>query len=480
MKLIHDHYSIVLYLLYSIVTRPPRDNSSHNHCPETHKCPLIIPFPQTKWKHQLVSNMPRAKTTPFKTALTEHVHTVSDAKGRKVPAISILWKPDAYNTITHNAYKNKSNDAEFCILFSTFIHHHIDPKTQKLVVNEGYGKNDTRVISKNIRHAPAIMEFFQEYEQYGKAEAKQMTITIFDNPRKQDSSGFLTLTFNGGVELGDMPEDMKKMQYLHVVNGLSPTTPSTGSSLVKSFPQTEFVFLQEDVDRYIQFIKDVAVYYRYLQEFNKEASSAKAVLKSSFKQRLDVLAKKDQTGEKGEMVGGSGITTVAKKSDKKKKSVEKRTEEDPPSTSSTSQSTQQTVKVSDKKKRNGKRRQNESSASSDESVTEKKRKLTSLAVTLEAKKRDIVKMSTEGKTSHKGEKKNTGKSAVIKEVTVIDEESGEKSDVEGGEEEENDGECEEDGADGEESEEGNEDEEEDEEENDGEESSSEEEGGSEN
>ena len=423
--------------------------------------------------------MPRAKTTPFKTALTEHVHTVSDAKGRKVPAISILWKPDAYNTITHNAYKNKSNDAEFCILFSTFIHHHIDPKTQKLVVNEGYGKNDTRVISKNIRHAPAIMEFFQEYEQYGKAEAKQMTITIFDNPRKQDSSGFLTLTFNGGVELGDMPEDMKKMQYLHVVNGLSPTTPSTGSSLVKSFPQTEFVFLQEDVDRYIQFIKDVAVYYRYLQEFNKEASSAKAVLKSSFKQRLDVLAKKDQTGEKGIMVG-SGITTMAKKSDKKKKSVEKRTEEDPPSTSSTSQSTQQTVKVSDKKKRNGKRRQNESSASSDESVTEKKRKLTSLAVTLEAKKRDIVKMSTEGRTSHKGEKKNTGKSAVIKEVTVIDEESGEKSDVEGGEEEENYGECEEDGADGEESEEGNEDEEEDEEENDGEESSSEEEGGSEN
>ena len=305
-----------------------------------------------------MSSMPRAKTTPFKTALTEHVHIVSDAKGRKVPAISILWKPDAYNTITHNAYKNKSNDAEFCILFSTFIHHHIDPKNQKLVVNEGYGKNDTRVISKNIRHAPAIMEFFQEYEQYGKAEAKQMTVTIFDNPRKQDSSGFLTLTFNGGVELGDMPEAMKSMQYLHVVNGLSPTTPSTGSSLVKSFPQTEFVFLEEDVDRYIQFIKDVAIYYRYLQEFNKEASSAKAVLKSSFKQRLDVLAKRDQAGEKGEMTDSGNAVT--KKSEKKKKATEKRTEQDLPSTSSTSPSTQ-AVKVSErKKKNNGKKRQNES------------------------------------------------------------------------------------------------------------------------
>ena len=140
------------------------------------------------------------------------------------------------------------------------------------------------------------------------------------------------------------------MQYLHVVNGLSPTTPSTGSSLVKSFPQTEFVFLEEDVDRYIQFIKDVAVYYKYLQEFNKEASSAKAVLRSSFKQRLDVLAKRDQAAaEKTEMANSSG-NSLAKKSEKKKKAVEKRTEEDLPSTSSTSPSTQ-TVKVSEKKKK---------------------------------------------------------------------------------------------------------------------------------
>merc|ERR1711989_118239 len=103
------------------------------------------------------------------------------------------------------------------------------------------------------------------------------------------------------------------MQYLHVVNGLSPTTPSTGSSLVKSFPQTEFVFLEEDVDRYIQFIKDVAMYYKYLQEFNKEASSAKAVLRSSFKQRLDVLAKRDQAAaEKTEMASSSGNSTSKK------------------------------------------------------------------------------------------------------------------------------------------------------------------------
>ena len=423
-----------------------------------------------------MSNMPRSKTTPFKTALTEHVHIVSDAKGRKVPAISILWNPDAYNTITHNAYQNKSNDAEFCILFSTVIHHHIDPENQKLVVNEGYGKNDTRVISKNIRHAPAIMEFFQEYEQYGRAEAKQMTMTVFDNPRKQDSSGFLTLTFNGGVELGDMSEGVKNMQYLHVVNGLSPTTPSTGSSLVKSFPQTEFVFLEEDVDRYIQFMKDVAVYYKYLQEFNKEASSAKAVLRSSFKQRLDVLAKRDQAAaEKTEMASSSG-NSMSKKPEKKKKGVEKRTVGDTPPTSNTSPSTQ-TVKVSEKKKKNGKKRQNEPLTPSDESAAEKKRKLTSLAITLEAKKRNIVKTSTEGKDPQKGEKKNTGKSSVIKEVTMIDDdENDERSEVEEDEEEENDGGCEEDEA----GEEDNEGEEEDEEENDGEESSSEEEGGSEN
>ena len=118
--------------------------------------------------------MPRtARSVPFKTGLTEHVHTVVDSKGRKVPAVALLWTPGAYNTLVHSSYKNKSNDSEFCILFSTFLNHHIDAKTQKLTIDEGYGKSDTRVISKNIRHAPEIMEFFQEYEQKGKAEGKK-------------------------------------------------------------------------------------------------------------------------------------------------------------------------------------------------------------------------------------------------------------------------------------------------------------------
>ena len=72
-----------------------------------------------------MSSMPRAKTTPFKTALTEHVHIVSDAKGRKVPAISILWKPDAYNTITHNAY----------IIIIIIIYTHRTDKNQHLHKN---------------------------------------------------------------------------------------------------------------------------------------------------------------------------------------------------------------------------------------------------------------------------------------------------------------------------------------------------------
>ena len=71
-------------------------------------------------------------------------------------------------TITHNAYKNKSDDVEFCIKKKWY----------------------TRVISKNIRHAPAIMEFFQEYEQYGTTEAKQITITVFDNSQSKIAAGF--------------------------------------------------------------------------------------------------------------------------------------------------------------------------------------------------------------------------------------------------------------------------------------------------
>lgn len=367
--------------------------------------------PQTRLnvERRSIITMPRPKTTPFKTELTEHVHTVLD-KGRKVPAIAVLWTADAYSTITHNAYKNKSNDAEFCILFSTLIHHHIDPENQKLVVNEGYSKNDTRVISKNIRHAPKIMEFFQEYEQYGKVEGKQMSMTVFDNPRKQDSSGFLTLTFNGGVEMNDMPGEMKNMQYLHVVNGLSPTTPSSGSSLVKSFPQTEFVFLEEDVDRYIQFIKDVAIYYSYLQEFNREASSAKAVLKSSLLQRLKMMAKKDQT-EGAE----------SNKTEKKKKVLEKKTGE----SSQSSNPPPAVVQINNKKKKISKKRPKESANASEEDPNEKKRKL--VASMVEAKKRELIKTTTQQKTGKNNPKKgDIGKTAVTKEVIEIEGESGDR------------------------------------------------------
>ena len=330
--------------------------------------------------------MPRAKTASFKTKLSEHVHTVSDGKGRKVPAIALLYNRDAYNTITYSTYKNKSDDAEFCILFATFINHHIDPDNQKLVTNEGYSKNDTRVISKNIRHAPKIVEFFEEYEQYGSAGRKQLTTTIFDNPRKQDSSGFITLTFNGGIEMEDLPEGMKNAHYLYVVNGLSAKTGSSGSSLVKSFPQSEFVFLEEDMTRYIQFMKDVAVHYNFLQDFNKEESSAKSVLKASFQQRLEMLE-----GRKDEA--------------KRKKVIEKKVGETQQSDDIALGQTSQ----AEKKKRIIKRRQKESPTPAEENPDEKKRKL---ATALESRKKELKKTSTGG--SQKAEKKDPKNVNIIK------------------------------------------------------------------
>ena len=368
--------------------------------------------------------MPRTKTTPFKTALTEHVHIVTDTKGRKVPAISVLWTPDAYSTIIHNTYKNKSNDAEFCILFATYIHHHIESETQKLAVNEGFSKNDTRVISKNIRHAPAIMEFFEEYEQHGKAERKTMTVTIFDNHRNVENSGFLTLTFNGGVDKADMSEMGDNMQYLHVVNGLSPTTPSTGSSLVKSFPQTEFVFLEEDVDRYMTFIKDVAIYYNYLQEFNREASSAKAVLKSSLKQRSDVMNKRMQMWSAAKSDSSDSQSSAVKKSEKRAKGVKKTGES---AGSLTAQSSN--VKESEKKKKSNDKKRHASETSKDDidlkiqksdSIAEKKRKLNSLASVIENKKKEITDKIAEKNGKKVVKKKTTAKTmGVIKEVIKI-------------------------------------------------------------
>ena len=141
--------------------------------------------------------MPKMKIPPFKTNLTEHVHTLKDSKGRKVPTIALLYTPGAYNTLVHNSYKNKQNDDDFCVLFNTVIHHHIDAGTEKLIVDEGYTTNETRVISKNIRHTPDIQDFFEDYIQMGQSARSIMTKTFFDKPKNTEHSGFLCFTFRG-------------------------------------------------------------------------------------------------------------------------------------------------------------------------------------------------------------------------------------------------------------------------------------------
>ena len=57
-----------------------------------------------------------------------------------------------------------------------------------------------------------------------------------------------------------------------MVNALPPVGGS-GSSVMKAFSQTESIFIAEDVDRYIQFIKDVSAYHEFLTDFNKEQTS---------------------------------------------------------------------------------------------------------------------------------------------------------------------------------------------------------------
>ena len=124
-------------------------------------------------------------------------------------------------------------------------------------------------------------------------------LTLFDNQRKPDHSGFITLTFNGGIEMDSTEEaTLDGSQYLYIVNGFSPTTASTSSSLVKSssYRQTEFMLIEEDVDRYIKFMKDVAAYYTYLQEFTKQANSAKSILLPSLKLRADIINEKKKGG----------------------------------------------------------------------------------------------------------------------------------------------------------------------------------------
>ena len=52
-----------------------------------------------------------------------------------------------------------------------------------------------------------------------KTKEKKMTLTLFDNKRKPDHSGFITLTFNGGIEMDSTEEAaLNGSQYLYIVN----------------------------------------------------------------------------------------------------------------------------------------------------------------------------------------------------------------------------------------------------------------------
>ena len=82
------------------------------------------------------------------------------------------------------------------------------------------------MISKNIRHTPNITEFLDEYVQVGKDGRKLMSKTFFKNTKNTENSGFIT--------------------FLYVVNGLQPVGGNGGQE--KTFSQTEFVFIQDDVD----------------------------------------------------------------------------------------------------------------------------------------------------------------------------------------------------------------------------------------
>ena len=352
--------------------------------------------------------MSRTKSLQFKTSITEHVQIINDSKGRKMPAISLLWTPDAYNTIVHNTYK-KNDETEFCITFTTLVKHHIDKESQKMVLNDGFGKKETRVISKNIRHAPEMVEFFEEYEQKGKANNKIMTHTIYDTPSNPDNSGFITLTFNGGFEeeLKQNNSNIDDMQYLYIVNGLSPNKQSTGNQ--KSYPQTEFIFLEEDVDRYITFIKDVAKYYALLQEYNKEINSASEVLKNSLKQRLFAMKKRESSSKTAKVKSTSGDSKTDGK--KKKKSTIQSKEE--------KKETGETSTVP----KDGKKRPAEEDGEIVKSSTKKKQKIEE---TIENKKQELHRTDSQRKGKKIEGKKKSTKTSIVKIDLEID---GEKQTV---------------------------------------------------
>ena len=106
-------------------------------------------------------------------------------------AIALVYTEGAYNTISYNSYKKKKNDQDFCVNFNTLIHHHIDPEVKKLVVNDGFTKNETLVISKNNRHTPDIAEFIDDYVQVGNNGRK---LTFFENTKNTENSGFITFS----------------------------------------------------------------------------------------------------------------------------------------------------------------------------------------------------------------------------------------------------------------------------------------------
>ena len=43
-----------------------------------------------------------------------------------------------------------------------------------------------------------------------------MTLTLFDNQRKPEHSGFITFTFHGGIDIDDAND--RGVQYLHIVH----------------------------------------------------------------------------------------------------------------------------------------------------------------------------------------------------------------------------------------------------------------------
>ena len=64
------------------------------------------------------------------------------------------------------------------------------------MLDEGYGKTDTRVISKTFAMLRKLWNFSRSMSNEEKTKEKN-DLKLFDNTRNPDHSGFITLTFNG-------------------------------------------------------------------------------------------------------------------------------------------------------------------------------------------------------------------------------------------------------------------------------------------